>query len=156
DPSATAEHLVHAVNNRRLIAGQLLTPHVWAIPLALVAVGLPYLESPVWTFVGVASTITALGGVLLRPARRLVDDRHFRVGPGPAGVTLRHGLLETRVQTLPTRRVQALGVTWPLLWRITGWVHARIDVAGYGAHDRRAETHVDQLLPVADPQTTRR
>jgi putative membrane protein len=151
-----AERLVHAVGNRQLLQSQLLTPHIWAIPLALVAVLLPYLESPVWTFVGVASTLTALGGVLLRPVRRVVDDWHFRIGAGPAGLVLRHGLLETRVQTLPARRVQAVGVTWPLLWRIPGWVHARIDIAGYGAHDRQAETHVDRLLPVSAEQTARR
>lgn len=150
------ERLVHAVANRRLLASQLLTTHVWVAPLALLAVALPYLESPVWTFVGVASTVTALGGVLARPVRRIVDDWHFRIGSGPAGLTLRHGLLETRVQTLPARRVQAVGVTWPLLWRLAGWVHASIDVAGYGAHDRQAETHVDRLLPVAAPETARR
>ncbi len=149
------ERLVHTVDNRRLLQSQLLTPHIWAIPVALLAVLLPYLESPVWTFVGLASTITALGGVLLRPARRIVDDWHFRIGAGPRGLTLRHGLLETRVQTLPARRVQAVAVTWPLLWRIPQWVRARIDIAGYGAHDRRAETHVDRLLPVATAQTAR-
>lgn len=150
------ERLVHAVANRRLFASQLLTTHVLVAPLALLAVALPYLESPVWTFVGVASTVTALGGALARPVRRIVDDWHFRIGTGPAGLTLRHGLLETRVQTLPARRVQAVGVTSPLLWRPAGWVHASIDVAGYGAHDRQAETHVDRLLPVAVPETARR
>ncbi|HKT01302.1 MAG TPA: PH domain-containing protein, partial [Rugosimonospora sp.] len=149
------EQLLHAVDNRMLLQSQLLTPHAWAIPLALVAVALPYLESPVWTFVGVASTLTALGGVLLRPARRIVDDWHFRIAARPAGLVLRHGLLETRVQTLPPRRVQAVAVTRPLLWRMPGWVYARIDVAGYGAHDRRAETHVDRLLPVATQDTAR-
>jgi putative membrane protein len=152
---APDERLVHAVENRRLLLSQLLTPHVWAIPLALLAVLLPYLESPAWTFVGVASTLTALGGVLLRPVRRIVDDWHFRVGAGPAGLVLHHGLLETRVQTLPPRRVQAVGLTWPLLWRAAGWVHARIDIAGYGAHDRQQERHVDRLLPVSTEPTAR-
>jgi putative membrane protein len=154
--AVSGERLVHAVADRRLLASQLLTAHVWVAPLALLVVALPYLESPVWTFVGVASTVTALGGVLARPVRRIVDDWHFRIGAGPAGLTLRHGLLETRVQTLPVRRVQAVGVTWPLLWRMAGWVHASIDVAGYGAHDRQTETHVDRLLPVAAPGIARR
>src|SRR5581483_1913464 len=155
--------------------------HVWLTPVALAAVALPYLENPALTFVGVASTLTALAGVLLRPARRIVDDWHFRIGAGPDGLVLRHGLLETRVQTLPRslserqpaagresrRRVQAIALTWPLLWRVfrggrgrplwaAGWVQARIDIAGYGGHDRRAETHVDRLLPVATPDTARR
>jgi putative membrane protein len=155
-PVPPAERLVHAVANRQLLTSQLLTPHVWATPLALLAVALPYLQNPVLTFVGIASTVTALGGVLLRPIRRVVDDWHFRIDAGPAGLTLRHGLLETRVQTLPARRVQAVGVTWPLLWRAAGWVHARIDIAGYGAHDRQAGTHVDRLLPVASRDTARR
>lgn len=155
-PPAPDERLVHAVENRQLVQSQLLTPHIWAIPVALLAVLLPYLESPVWTFVGVASTLTALSSVLLRPARRVVDDWHFRLGAGQAGFTLRHGLLETRAQTVASRRVQAVVVTSPLLWRLAGWVHARMDIAGYGAHDRRAERHVDRLLPVADRQTARR
>ena len=38
------------------------------------------------------------------------------------GLRLRRGLLETRSQTVPPGRIQAVGVQWPLLWRGHGWV----------------------------------
>jgi putative membrane protein len=154
-PAAPDERLLHAVQNRRLLYSQLLTGQVFALPLALAAVALQFLDRPVWTFVGVASLLTGMAGVLLRPARRIIDDWHFMVSMSSAGLVLRHGSLATRNQTVPLRRIQAVTVAWPLLWRVARWAQVRVDVAGYGAHDRRAESHVDRLLPVAGSDVVR-
>ena len=57
----------------------------------------------------------------------------FRVAVSPDGVRLRHGLLESRSQTVPPGRVQAVRISQPLLWRGPDWWRVEINVAGYGA-----------------------
>jgi putative membrane protein len=151
-----AERLVHAVDNRQLLLGQLLTPHLWILPVALALTVLPYVGERRWSFVAVGSLLTAVIGVVQVPARRILDDWHFRIGADHSGLRLHHGLLNTRNQTVPLQRVQAVDLTWPLLWRLPGWVSAHIDVAGYGQHDRDAGMRSGVLLPVADAPTARR
>jgi putative membrane protein len=56
---------------------------------------------------------------------------------------------------VPLHRVQAIRVTWPLLWRTRRWLRARLDVAGYASPDEGL-TASDQLLPVGDFATVRR
>ena len=151
---APAEQPVHAVDNRTLVYGQLLTPQVWSVPVGIAFVVAQASADPQWTFIGMASTLTALIGVFQVPVRRILNDWNFRIATDPSGLRLRHGLLSTRSQTIPPQRVQAARVTWPLLWRPAGWQRTRIDVAGYGegADSMRAGT----LLPIADGETTRR
>ncbi|MEJ5944252.1 PH domain-containing protein [Pseudokineococcus basanitobsidens] len=72
----------------------------------------------------------------------------FRVAASPDGLRLRHGLTETRAQTVPPGRVQAVRLVQPLLWRGPDWWSMQMDVAGYGglgADDAGKET---VLLPV--------
>ena len=72
----------------------------------------------------------------------------FRVAASPDGLRLRHGLLETRAQTVPPGRVQAVQLTQGLLWRRRDWWKVQVNVAGYGvgADGQDKET---VLLPVA-------
>ena len=76
----------------------------------------------------------------------------FTVSLSPQGVRLKHGLLDTRHQTVPRGRVQAIRVVEPLLWRRLGWMRLEVDVAGYrnkgagGAEERAA---IGVLIPVA-------
>lgn len=71
----------------------------------------------------------------------------FRVAASPDGLRLRHGLLETRAQTVPPGRVQAVRLVQPLLWRRRDWWKVEVNVAGYGvgADGQHKET---VLLPV--------
>jgi putative membrane protein len=55
----------------------------------------------------------------------------FTVADSPDGLRLRRGLLETRAQTVPPGRIQAVRVVEPLLWRSRGWVRVEANVAGY-------------------------
>ncbi len=128
---------------------------VWAVPFALVLVVMQFAFSPIRSFVGIASTISALIGVFVAPARRVFNDWNFRILAEPTGLRLAHGLVETRSQTLPAGRVQSVELVWPLLWRPAGWLHGRIDIAGYGGGEREG-THVNQLFPVGDLVTARR
>ena len=104
----------------------------------------------------IVSTLFALFGVVLQPARRILEDWNFQLSRDAAGLRLRHGLIETRSQVVPLDRVQAIGVTWPLLWRPKRWLRLRIDVAGYGRPDGERGGKSDRLLPVGDMATARR
>ena len=101
----------------------------------------------------------AAGGVLLAAApvllgigsmtvRRLLSEYGFTVAQSPDGLRLRHGLLDTRSQTIPDGRVQAVRILEPLLWRPAGWVRVEVDVAGYGGTGEQ-QLLTSALLPVA-------
>lgn len=85
--------------------------------------------------------VLGAGGYLFN---RFTNEFDFRVAISADGIRLRHGLLETRAQTIPPGRVQAVGLTQGLLWRGRDWWRVQVNVAGYG---EKAETN-DVLLPV--------
>jgi putative membrane protein len=60
------------------------------------------------------------------------------------GIRLQHGLLDTRRQTVPPGRVQAVQLHQPLPWRHFDWWRITMNVAGY-QDEEQAET---TLLPV--------
>jgi putative membrane protein len=146
---------LHAVTNGDLLISQLLTPQAFLLPFGIAFVIVQFLSEGSWSFIAVASTLTAMAGVLLQPVRRVLDDWNFRLHRLDAALRLRHGLVETRAQTVPLVRVQAVGATWPLLWRMPGWLRLRLDVAGItpGEHDERNQA--DRLLPVGGLETAR-
>lgn len=65
----------------------------------------------------------------------------------PDGIRLRHGLLETRSQTIPPGRVQAIRIQQGLLWRSAGWWRVEVNVAGYAATSEGEQAGA-VLLPV--------
>ncbi|MEH1015014.1 PH domain-containing protein [Micromonospora sp. CPCC 206060] len=152
-PPPPAGYPLHAVANRDLVISQLLTPQAFLLPFGLAFVLTQFLTEGVWSFIAVASTLTAMAGVLLQPARRVLDDWNFRLARDEAALRVQHGLLETRAQTVPLNRVQAVGVTWPLLWRAKGWLRLRLEVAGYSAGEPDDRNRPDRLLPVGDLRT---
>jgi putative membrane protein len=77
---------------------------------------------------------------------RFSTEFAFRVAISADGIRLRHGLLETRAQTIPPGRVQAVSITQGLLWRGVDWWRVQVNVAGYGADGGSSTTNV--LLPV--------
>lgn len=139
------------VANRELVISQLLTPQAFLLPVGVAFVITQFALAPTWTFIGIASTITAMAGVLLQPARRVLQDWDFRLAGDPDGrLLVRYGLLETRSQVVPLNRVQSVSLTWPLLWRAQRWLHARLDIAGFAGREGRDEKRSDRLLPVGD------
>ncbi|WP_240646164.1 PH domain-containing protein [Georgenia sp. SYP-B2076] len=80
-------------------------------------------------FVGAFPAVLGWGGYLWS---RFAGEFGFRAAISPDGIRLRHGLLETRTQTLPPGRVQAVVLSQPLLWRRRGWWRVEVNVAGYG------------------------
>ncbi|XVU27572.1 PH domain-containing protein [Actinoplanes sp. CA-054009] len=145
------------VRNRDLVVSQLLTPQAFFLPVGVAFVIMQFVLEGSWTFIGIASTVTAMAGVLLQPVRRVLQDWDFRLARDPDGrLVVRFGLLETRSQIVPLNRVQAVGATWPLLWRAQGWLHLRLDIAGYAGEPGSGENkRSDRLLPVGDFATAR-
>ncbi|MFV2011223.1 MULTISPECIES: PH domain-containing protein [unclassified Micromonospora] len=150
DPSAPPPgRLLHTVVNRDLLISQLLTPQTMFLPFGVAFVIAQFAMDATWSFVAVASTLTATAGVILQPIRRVLSDWNFRLARDEVGLRVRHGLTETRSQTVPLHRIQAIGATWPLLWRGKKWLRMRLHVAGYAAPDGQGGgTQSDQLLPV--------
>ena len=161
-PVAPPEQHLHSVVNRDVVVSQLLTPPVLFLPLGIAVVIAQYaFDTGGWSLVVLASMIVAIIGVVSQPVRRILSDWNFRVSlqpaaGGPAGLRIRHGLTETRTQTVPLHRVQAVTVIWPRLWRHRRWLRVRIDVAGYAATSRAGVAATDQLLPVGDLATAGR
>jgi putative membrane protein len=73
---------------------------------------------------------------------------NFRAATSPDGIRIRYGLLDTRAQTVPPGRVQALGVVQSPLWRLKGWYRVTVNVAGYGASASSDGQARATLLPV--------
>ncbi|MFC7550113.1 PH domain-containing protein [Plantactinospora sp. GCM10030261] len=152
-PTSRPEVPLHTVANRDLLISQLLTPQAFLLPFGVAFVVGQFVSEDSRSFIAVASALTAMVGVLLQPGRRVLDDWNFRLGRDDAVLRVRHGLLETRAQTVPLNRVQAVGATWPLLWRMKGWLRLRLAVAGYAAGEPDDRNRPDRLLPVGDLAT---
>jgi putative membrane protein len=87
---------------------------------------------------------------LFRGVRTFLGDYDFTVIESPEGLRIHKGLLDTRVQTVPRGRIQAVRITRPLLWRPFGWVRVSVTVAGYGGvRDDDEVRATSTLLPVA-------
>ncbi|MEV6637953.1 PH domain-containing protein [Actinoplanes sp. NPDC051470] len=145
------------VRNHDVVLSQLLTPQAFFLPFGVAFVVMQTVLEGSWTFIGIASTITAMAGVLLQPVRRVLQDWDFRLARDAGGrLVVRYGLLETRSQVVPLHRVQSVGVTWPLLWRSKKWLNLRLDIAGYAGPQGSGDSkRSDRLLPVGDNETAR-
>jgi putative membrane protein len=89
----------------------------------------------------VVPALLAFGGFFVATINR---GFNFTAGISEDGIRLRHGLIETRRQTVPPGRVQAVRLRQSLLWRRKDWWQISINVAGY--QDDQAA--VSTLLPV--------
>jgi len=90
--------------------------------------------------------IPLLLGLVAAYWKAITGDFNFRVALSPDGVRLHYGMLETRAQTIPPGRVQAVGISQGPLWRPFGWYRVHVNVAGYG-HDNSDHGSRTVLLP---------
>ena len=140
---------LYRVRNTDLLVSQLLTPQSFFLPLGVAWVITQFVMEGSWTFIGIASTVTAMAGVILQPIRRVLRDWNFRLIRGER-LLLHYGLVETRSQVVPPHRVQAVQVTWPFLWRAKRWLHLSLDVAGLSRPESGDNQSSDRLMPVGD------
>ena len=93
----------------------------------------------------------ALIGAATVAWRRINAEFEFTVAEASDGLRLRCGLLQTRAETIPYARIQAVRWIEPLLWRPFGWCRLEVDVARrHGARDVESEGRLVSraLLPV--------
>lgn len=95
-----------------------------------------------------AAFIPILIGVVSGYWNVLNTGFNFRAAISPDGIRIRYGLLDTRTQTVPPGRVQAVGVVQSPLWRLKGWYKVTVNVAGYGASASGEAQARATLLPV--------
>lgn len=97
---------------------------------------------------------------LALPWRRFSGEFGFTLALSPDGIRTRHGLLETRAQTVPPRRIQAVEISQPLVWRAFGWWRVHVNIAGYGKGTDRESTATsvakNTLLPVGSLREAQR
>lgn len=144
DTPEAPETVLATVPLERLVLAQVLS-----LGLLVSAGGLVVLLSVAgvvqeWSLLGLAVpfALAVVPGVV----RAVLVHFDFTVAASPDGLRLRYGLLETRAQTVPPGRVQAVRLVEPLLWRSRGWCKVEVNVAGYvGEGQDRASV----LLPVA-------
>lgn len=143
---------VFAVNNGDLVASLLLSaPGIVAIAVVLgatvVAVAVPHGVTLI------APGFTVLVGAISTMARRLNDDFGFAITEAPDGFRLQRGLFQTRAETIPFGRIQALRWVRPLCWRPFGWSRLEVDVARQRAtrqSDQGSRSLTRTLVPVGN------
>jgi putative membrane protein len=87
--------------------------------------------------------------------RRFNRSYNASVAEAPEGLRTRSGLVETRAETIPRGRVQAVQLVEPFLWRPLGWCRLDVDVAGR-VHERDDERQDERQLRPVLPVGTRR
>lgn len=148
------QRVLYAADDEDLLVSQAMTPEVIFLPLAATFVIVQFALSDSFGFIAIASTITALIGVLVRPLRRVTRNWRCTLTVGGEGIAerlhIRRGLTETRNQVVPAHRIQAVTVTWPLLWRPKRWLRVTLDIAAQGGQGGESEEQeATTLLPVA-------
>lgn len=139
------EREVFSVPVGRLVASTLLT---WAVFWLLVWVAVLVVSMVLTRSFGpVIGILPGLFAVVSYLWGRLNRGANFRAAISPDGIRLRHGLTETRAQTVPPGRVQAVRIYQSILWRKADWWRVEINVAGYGQEEDGQQTDT-ALLPV--------
>ena len=139
------ERPVYEVPVGRLLASTLLSSATVWLVVMLGAVGA--LIAGTGQVGSAFALLPALLGVVSYTWTRFNRGANFRAAISPDGIRLRHGLTESRAQTVPPGRVQAVRVTQGLLWRRPDWWRVEVNIAGYGSSGDQTQTE-NVLLPV--------
>jgi putative membrane protein len=93
--------------------------------------------------------LTALG-LVTRTWQQVTGRYGFTVATSHDGIRIRRGLLSTVAETVPFRRVQAVRLVQPLLWRPFGWCRLVVYVAGVAGRNSGSTAGglTKALLPV--------
>jgi putative membrane protein len=158
DTPEPAERPILAVGGGQIVAAHLLSFR-FAFALFLLAVAVVALVFIPHVVGGIiVSAVFILISGLLVTARQISAEWEFHIAEAPDGLRLRSGLLQTRAETIPHGRVQAVRWVEPLLWRPFGWVRLEVDVARRRNADRgerQSGSTSRALLPVGTPDQAR-
>lgn len=144
-----SERLVTTVPAGRLVGSVVLSGASLALALAVVASVLVKVSATAAAATGgtFAGYLLVLGSVAWR---RVSSQYGFTVAESGDGIRIRRGLLSTVAETIPVRRVQAVRMIEPLLWRPLGWCRLEVDVAGHAGREEAEGSGMAKkaLLPV--------
>ncbi len=153
EPSETRAHspeaperIVATVPPPRLIASTLLSPWLLVVVLFVIAMIVATVASD--GEISVLYLFPALIGIVPALWGQFNQGYNFRAAMSEDGLRLSYGLLDTRHQTVPPGRVQAVMVIQGIIWRRFGWYKVVVNVAGYGNQEALRST----LLPVGTRQ----
>jgi putative membrane protein len=151
DPATpeAAEVPVITVPTGRVIGATLLRAAPRFLALAVIA-GVAATAAP-RVFLAAESTLGLIAlGLVTRTWRQVTGRYGFTVATSPDGIRIRRGLLSTVAETIPFRRVQAVRLVQPLLWRPFGWCRLVVHVAGVAGRGSgpKAGGLTKALLPV--------
>lgn len=138
------EQIIYQVPPQRTIAAALLS----VIPLLALLIVIAMLVLFLTGNGSIALTmLPALFGFGPFAWNRFVGEYGFTAANSADGIRVRQGLLETKAQTIPPGRVQAIRLRQGLLWRKLGWWRADLNIAGQGLGENNGFSG-SILLPV--------
>lgn len=139
------ERFLYEVPPMRVVVSALRSTAFVVVAVGLVALGVAIVQTGDLEMVFFAlPALLGSAGVLWNRVNRGVG---FRGAISPDGIRLRHGLTETRSQTVPPGRIQAVRISQGPWWRGPDWWSVEINVAGYAGE---GENQSDTVLhPVA-------
>jgi putative membrane protein len=150
DTPEPAQRPLWQVSNGRLVGSLVLGPLATSL-IAMVAIIVAALLAPGDASGGLFGVLVPfLLATATQIKRRLNNEFSFTVAEAPDGLRLHSGLTQTRAETIPYGRVQAIRWVQPLLWRPFGWVRLEIDVARQRQRDRD-ERESNQLVRAIMP-----
>lgn len=153
DTPEPGERPLWQVGNGRLLTSLLLGPLLVSV-LVLVGVVVAAVLLPSGARGGLLGVLVPyVLAVAAGIKKRLNNEFSFSVAEAPDGLRLHSGLTQTRAETIPYGRVQAMRWVQPLLWRPLGWVRLEIDVARQRVRDRE-ERESNQLVRAVMPVGT--
>jgi putative membrane protein len=153
-----AERPILAVPGSRVVAANLLGMQFLFAVVGVVAAIVVFVAYPATAGPGIGIVLAVLIGDVLSIGRQVSAEWEFQVAEAPDGLRLRSGLLQTRAETVPHGRVQAVRWVEPLWWRPFGWVRLEFDVARRRNSDRAEQengTTNRALLPVGSREQAR-
>jgi putative membrane protein len=148
-PEPPAQPLLR-IDNGRVVFATLLTAPVNVLITIVILAGIASALVPHGAATA-SVAVPALVGVVPEVFRRFNAVYDFQLSQAADGFRLSRGLLQTRTETIPFGRIQAVRWVEPLLWRPFGWVRLEVDVARQRGSQQREEGSAQlsrTLLPV--------
>lgn len=75
---------------------------------------------------------------------------NFRAAVSPDGIRIRRGLVESRAETVPPRRLHGVRVSQPFFWRPLGWYRVTVTQAARIGGQESSSGATNVLLPVGN------
>lgn len=143
--AAPEENVLVRVPAGRLIASIVLSGGVWTLAVLLIVAIILQIATDggflvVYVLPGLFGFVPWIWGLFN-------TGYNFSAAVSPDGLRVSYGLLDTRHQTVPPGRIQAIQIRQGLIWRMMGWHKIVVNVAGYGEGSGGSESR-STVLPV--------